>query len=81
MTALRPYDPIRRVEILGDLWKATKAGKTLTVEVRTNPAGWELRALIQFQIQRSQICATETDVTGTADAWLAEAVSKGWVRA
>ena len=78
MPALRPYDPVRRVEILGDMWKATKNGNVLSCEVRTSPSGWELRCLIQFQIQRAQVCKTEDETTSTAEAWRSEAVSRGW---
>jgi len=78
MIALSPYDPIRRVQILGDMWKLTKNGKTLTVEVRTHPLGWELRALIGLEMQRTQVCKTEADVRTTSDAWRGEAAAKGW---
>lgn len=79
MPALRPYDPVRRVEILGELWKATKNDNTLRVELRTHPMGWELRALVASQMHRTQVCKTEAEVTSTADTWRAEAVTRGWV--
>ena len=78
MPALRHYDPVRRVEILGDLWTATKKDYTLRVELRTHPMGWELRALVASQMHRTQVCKTETDVTTTAEAWRTEATTKGW---
>ena len=78
VVALRPYDPIRRVQILGDLWKATKSGKTLTVELRTHPQGWELRALVGLEMQRAHVCNTESDVHTTSASWLTEAEAKGW---
>lgn len=78
MIQLRPYDPIRRAQILGDFWKLTKDGKTLTVEVRTHPMGWELRAVIGLEIQRTQVCKTEAEVLATSEAWKAEAAAKGW---
>jgi hypothetical protein len=78
MPALRPYDPARRVEILGDLWTATRKDYTLRVELRTHPKGWEMRALVASQLHRSQICKTETDVKTTAEAWRTEAIAKGW---
>jgi hypothetical protein len=78
VTTLRPYDPVRRVQILGDLWKATKNDRTLTVEVRTHPMGWELRALVGLEIHRSEVCKTEPDVFTTSDAWRTEAKAKGW---
>ena len=44
---LRPYDPIRRVQILGDLWKASKSGKTLTVERETtSPRGTSTSTMV-----------------------------------
>ena len=79
MPELRPYDPVRRVEILCDLWKATKNDNILRVEVRTHPQGWELRALVSSQMHRNHICTTEAEVNTTAEAWRAEAVTKGWV--
>jgi len=78
MPALRQYDPVRRVEILGDLWTATKKEYTLRVELRTHPMGWELRALVASQMHRTQVCKTETDVETTAQAWRTEATTKGW---
>jgi hypothetical protein len=78
MPALRQYDAVRRVEILGDLWKATKGEYTLRVELRTHPLGWELRALVASQMHRTQVCKTEVDVQTTADAWKAEAAKRGW---
>ena len=78
MLVLRHYDPLRRVEILGDLWKATKGEYTLRVELRTHPLGWEMRALVASQMHRTQVCKTEGDVTTTAATWRTEATSKGW---
>ena len=78
MAVLRQYDPVRRVEILGDLWTATKKEYTLRVELRTHPMGWELRALVASQMHRTQVCKTESDVQTTADAWRTEATTKGW---
>ena len=78
MISLRPYDPIRRAQILSDLWKLTKNGKTLTVEVRTHPLGWELRAVIGLEMQRTQVCKSEAEVRTTSDAWREEAAAKGW---
>jgi hypothetical protein len=78
MPPLRPYDPVRRVEIIGDLWKVTKKDHTLRVELRTHPMGWELRALVASQMHRTQVCKTEADVHTTAEAWRTEATSKGW---
>ena len=80
MITLVPYDPIRRVQILGDMWQATKNDKTLSCEVRTNPLGWELRAMVQFQMQRSQVCKTDAETLSVSETWLAEAVAKGWER-
>jgi len=78
MTTLRPYDPNRRVEILGDLWKARKKDHTLRVEVRTHPKGWEVRALVGLEMHRSEVCKTEKSVHDTSDAWKSEATTKGW---
>jgi hypothetical protein len=79
MSALRPYDPVRRVEILGDLWTATKADHTLRVELRTHTLGWELRALVASQMHRTQVCKTEAEVHSTSETWATEATAKGWV--
>ena len=78
MPVLRPYDPVRRVEILGDVWKATKGEYTLRVELRTHPLGWEMRALVASQMHRTQVCKTEMDVHTTAETWRTEAATKGW---
>jgi len=78
MPALRPYDPVRRVEILGDLWTATKKDYSLRVELRTHPQGWELRALVASQMHRSQVCESQADVEATAETWRTEAIAKGW---
>ena len=78
MTKLRPYDLHCKVEILGDLWKATKKDHTLRVQVRTHPLGWELLAFVGLDMHRSMVVKTEPDVTLTSDKWRAEAVEKGW---
>ena len=78
MPALRPYDPVRRVEIIGDLWTATRLDNTLRCEVRTHPMGWELRALVNSQMHRTQVCKSEGDVASTAELWRTEATTKGW---
>jgi hypothetical protein len=78
MAELRRYDLVRRVEILGDLWTATKKDHTLRVELRTHPLGWELRALVASQMQRALVCTTEADVHKTAEAWHSEAATRGW---
>jgi hypothetical protein len=75
---LLPYDPVRRVQIIGDLWKATRNDRTLTVELRTHPMGWELRALVGLEMQRTQVCRTEPEVVTTSESWRTEAATKGW---
>ena len=77
-TTLRPYDPHRRVEILGVFWSATRKDRTLTVQVRTHPMGWEIRGLVGLEMHRSAIARTEQEVAATVDRWKAEAVEKGW---
>lgn len=79
MPELRQYDPIRRAEILEDLWKVTKNDNTLRVELRTHPMGWEVCALVASQMHRTQVCKTEADVRSTSEAWLTEATTRGWV--
>ena len=78
MSTLRPYDPVRRVEILGELWQATKGSHKLIAQLRTHPLGWELRASVGLEIHRSQIAKTEQEVSDVSDAWKTEAVKKGW---
>jgi hypothetical protein len=78
MQALQPYDPNRKVQILGDLWKATRKGTTLRVQLRTHPLGWELLAFVGLDMHRSVVVKTEADVTKTSDEWKAEAVQRGW---
>lgn len=77
-TTLRPYDEHRRVQILGDLWKATKNERPLRLEVRTHPLGWELLAFVGLDMHRSAVAKTETEVFNTSDKWKAEAIEKGW---
>ena len=78
MTTLRAYDQHRKVEIIGDLWKATKKDNTLRVQVRTHPMGWELLAFVGLDMHRAVVARTEPDVFRTSDQWKAEAVEKGW---
>jgi hypothetical protein len=78
MTTLRAYDAHRKVEILGELWKATRKDHTLRVQVRTHPLGWELLAFVGLEMHRSVVARTEPDVITTSDTWKAEAVEKGW---
>jgi hypothetical protein len=78
MTTLRPYDEHRKVQILGNLWKATKGENNLRCEVRTHPMGWELLAFVGLDMHRSQVAKTDTAVHDTSDQWKAEARQKGW---
>jgi hypothetical protein len=78
MTTLRPYDQHRKVEILGEMWKATKKDHTLRVQVRTHPMGWELRAFVGLDMHRSAVAKTESETLTTSDQWKAEALEKGW---
>jgi hypothetical protein len=78
MHPLRPYNPARKTEILGDLWKATRKGHTLRVQVRTQPAGWQVLAFVGLEIHRSVLLGSEVEVFSTSDEWRAEAVAKGW---
>jgi hypothetical protein len=81
MLTLRPYNNIRKVEILGDLWTMTRKDSTLRVQLRTHPLGWELLAFVGVEMHRSQVAKTEPDVSDMSDRWQAEAVSKGWTAA
>lgn len=78
MPPLRPYNEHRKVEILGELWKATRKDHTLRVQVRTHPTGWELRAFVGLDMHRSVVIKAEPDVFTTSDSWKAEAIEKGW---
>jgi hypothetical protein len=77
--SLRQYDPIRKVEILGDLWSASRKTHTLRVELRTHPMGWELRGLVDAEMHRSAVAKTEDAVFETSNRWKAEAIEKGWM--
>ena len=79
MPTLQPYDDYRKVQILGDMWTASKGDKALRVQLRTHPMGWELRAFVGLDMHRSQVCKAEDEVLSTSDNWKAEAVTKGWV--
>ena len=78
MTTLRGYDQHRKVEILGELWRATRKDHTLRVQLRTHPLGWELLAFVGLEMHRSTIAKTETAVFDTSGQWKAEALRKGW---
>ena len=78
MSTLKPYDPVRKVEILEEPWQATKGSHRLVAQLRTHPLGWELRASVGLEIHRSQVAKTEQEVFELSDAWKAEAVKKGW---
>jgi hypothetical protein len=78
MQTLRPYDAHRRVEILEDLWTLKRKGRTLRVQLRAHPLGWELQALVGGELHRSQVAKTEQDVSDVSEKWKAEALAKGW---
>jgi hypothetical protein len=78
MTKLRPYDPHRKVEILGDLWRATREDHTLRVQLRTHPMGWELRAFVGLEMHRSAVAKEEAEIHATSNQWKEEALGKGW---
>ena len=40
--------------------------------------GWELRLLIDGELQRSQVCCSEEEWLDTGDAWKAAMAEKGW---
>jgi hypothetical protein len=78
MQAIQSYDPNRKVQILGDLWKATRKESTLRVQLRTHPLGWELLAFVGLDMHRSVVVKAEADVNKTSEEWKAEAVQRGW---
>ena len=80
MNTLRKYDDHRKVEILDELWKATRKGHTLRVQLRTHPFGWELRAFVGLEMHRSVVARTEAEVYAVSDQWKAEALEKGWTQ-
>ena len=75
---LRVYDQHRKVQILGEMWKATRKSHTLRVQLRTHPEGWEVRAFVGLEIHRSIVAKTETDVFTISNQWRAEALARGW---
>lgn len=81
MATLLPYDEHRKVQILGELWRATRKGHTLRVQLRTHPLGWELRAFVGLEMHRSAVIKTEAEVSATSEEWKAEAVQRGWSQA
>jgi hypothetical protein len=78
LTTLRPYDDYRKVQILGELWKATKGDHKLRCEIRTHPMGWELLVFVGLDMHRSQVVKAEAAAFETSNQWKAEARTKGW---
>jgi hypothetical protein len=78
MQTLRPYDAYRKVEILDDLWTLKRNGRTLRVQLRTHPLGWELQALVGGELHRSQVAKTPQEVSDLSEKWKSEAFAKGW---
>ena len=75
---LRPYDPHRKVQILGEMWHLKKGEQNLRVQVRTHELGWELRAFVGLDMHRSLVIKTESEVSNVSESWKAEAIAKGW---
>ena len=78
MPVLRAYDQHRKVEILGEIWRATRKDHTLRVQVRTHPLGWEIRAFVGLEMHRASVAGTEQEVRTTSENWKAEALERGW---
>jgi len=68
-------EPVR----LGEMWTATKSGRTLTCVLLNHPvAAWDLRLELDGELLRSAACRTETEVFDTSDEWRRASASKGW---
>jgi hypothetical protein len=78
MFTLRPYERLRGVETVGELWTLRKNAWRCVCTLTTHPLGWELRTMLNDDLARSEVCKTEMQVLDTADAWRAAWEQKGW---
>ena len=72
------YDYYKGPKPIGDLWTLKRGDLTMRCAVSTHAMGWELKLTAGASFSRSQVCKTQADVLSTAEAWNAEAISKGW---
>ena len=72
------YDFYKGPKPIGDVWVLTRGDLTMRCAVSTHALGWELKLSAGASFSRSQVCKSQADVFTTADAWKAEAISKGW---
>ena len=72
------YNYYQGPQRLDDLWTMTRDALTLRCALSTHSLGWELRLTAGKSFSRSQVCKSQADVFSTAEAWRAEATTKGW---
>ena len=66
----------------GDLWTLRKskggAEHVAVCYLLSSLFGWEIRVLLNGDLQRSQVCRSAEEWLGTADQWKAAMIEKGW---
>ncbi|MEO8483907.1 MAG: hypothetical protein ABI634_16980 [Acidobacteriota bacterium] len=72
------YDYYLGPKMLGDMWVVSRGTLKMRCVLATHRLGWELKLSSTSSFSRSQVCKSESEVTSTSDAWLAEAKGKGW---
>ena len=77
-SALVRYDFYKGPQPLGDLWTLARGALRMRCALSTHPQGWAVKLTAGANFSRSQICRSATDLFTTAEAWKAEAISKGW---
>lgn len=79
MSGLRPFDPYRGAEPLGEMWRMAKGPRTAIVRLATHQMGWELKATVDGDLVSSEVCKEDARVFQVADAWRAAFMEKGWI--
>jgi hypothetical protein len=77
-TGLRPFDSWAGPEALGTMWTLTRGRQTLRCAVTTHRLGWELRALQNDDLRRSQVVRSQDEAFDLSKPWEAEARVGGW---
>jgi hypothetical protein len=66
----------------GDFWTIHKQSdcraREARCEVWTHQFGWELRLLIDGELQRSQVARSTPEWLNAAEEWKAALLAKGW---
>jgi hypothetical protein len=67
----------------GDLWRLRKvkgdAEHVAVCELWSSCFGWEVRLLVNDDLQRSQVCRSAEEWLDTADQWRAGMAERGWI--